>query len=151
MRITTTLAIVLICSAPCAPNAFGGENGSASNLVSQMGQLQYFTHKLGLSVSAKNQALQGFYVHEVEEVVEELTEVEDFDGIPIGELVKTILVPTLHKLEHAVKAKDAAAADTAFDEMLNACNTCHQNANRPYLQIKRLEDNPYFQSFDPMR
>lgn len=150
MRSTVTPAILLLSTVLCAPLGFAGDDGAA-HLVSQMGRLQYFTHKLGLSVSAKNQALQGFYVHEVEEVVEELTEVEDFDGISIGELVKTTLVPTLEKLEHAVKAKDAAVVDTSFDEMLNACNTCHQNTNRPYIQIERRTDNPFLQSFEPMR
>ena len=151
MRSTATIAFLLFCSALLAPLGFASEGTSAANLVNQMGRLQYFTHKLGLSVSAKNQALQGFYVHEVEEVVEELTEVEDFDGIPIGKLVETILEPALDKLEHAVKAKDFAAADAAFDEMLNACNSCHENANRSYLRIERRTDNPYLQSFDPAR
>jgi hypothetical protein len=77
--------------------------------------------------------------------------VDDFDGIPIGKLVETILEPALDKLEHAVKAKDYAAADAAFDEMLNACNSCHENASRPYLRIERRTDNPYLQSFEPAR
>lgn len=151
MRSTVAITFFLFCSATFAPFVFAGEDGSEASLVSQMGRLQYFTHKLGLSVTAKNQALQDFYIHEVEEVVEALTEVEDFDGIPIGKLVTTILVPAIDKLEHAVEAKDFSAADTAFDEMLNACNTCHKNANHAYIQIERRTDNPYMQSFEPLR
>lgn len=151
MRHTPILATLAVAAVLNAPHAFPGGGGEGDNLVSQMGRLQYFSHKLGLAVSANNKALQGFYVHEVEEVVEELTEIEDFDGIPIGKLVTTILVPQLEKAEQAVKGSDSAAVDAAFDELLSACNSCHQNANRPYLHVERRTDNPYLQSFDPVR
>lgn len=130
------------------PLGFASEAQESVDLVGHMSRLQYFTHKLGLAVSAGNNELQGYYVHEVEEVVEGLSEIRNFDGIPIGDLMSTILAPKLESLDQAVKAGDTAAADAAYDGMLNACNSCHQTANRPYIRILRLSENPYPQSFE---
>lgn len=123
----------------------GGEPG----LVTWMGRLQYFTHKLGLAVTAQNRALQGYYVHEVEEVIEQIETIEQLDGIEIGNLVKANLVPAFEALEGAVEVGDQARVDLAYGGLIDACNTCHKAANRPYIHIERRADNPYLQDFAP--
>ncbi len=123
--------------------------GDEPELVTWMGRLQYYTHKLGLAVAAQNRALQGYYVHEVEEVIEHLEAIQAADGIEIGNLVKANLVPAFETLESAVEVGDQSRVDLAYGGLIGACNTCHKAANRPYVHIERRADNPYLQDFAP--
>ena len=103
--------------------------GSASDekveLVEYMSKLQYFSHKAGLSIQAENAALANFYLHEVEEVIELVREVKEYDGHPIGQLASTMLEPAFETLEQSVDAKQFKQAQTDYGEMLKACNQCH--------------------------
>lgn len=139
------LVTLLIAGMPAQPVRSDDETG----LVTWMGRLQYFTHKLGLAVDAQNRALQAYYVHEVEEVIEQIEEIQETDGIEVGRLVKANLVPAFERLESAVEVGDQARVDLAYDELIGACNTCHKAANRPYIHIERRSDNPYLQNFAP--
>ncbi len=120
-----------------------------TGLVTQMGRMQYFTHKLGLAIAAQNKPLQDFYAHEVEEVIEHVGDIKEQDGVPIRHLIETILVPAFESLERAIDAADPAAVEGAYDGLLAACNKCHHAANRPYLVVERRTDNPYMQRFAP--
>ena len=37
----------------------------------------------------------------------------------------------------AVGAKSSAKFTVAFDQLTNACNTCHAGANKPFIRIQR--------------
>ena len=151
MRNMTTLSCILsvtLLAGILANPAAAGEDESLG-LVSWMGRLQYYAHKLGLAVDAENRALQGYHVHEVEEVIEQLEEIKEAGGVEIGNLVKVKLVPAFETLEGAVEVGDQAQISLAYDGLLAACNTCHKAANRPYLHIVRRNDNPYLQDFSP--
>lgn len=128
--------------------ASAGED-EALGLVSWMGRLQYYAHKLGLAVNAENRALQGYYVHAVEEVIEHIEEVKEADGIEIGKLVKANLVPAFEALEGAVETGDQARVSLAYDGLLAACNACHRAANRPCIHIVRRSDIRYAQRVRP--
>jgi len=143
--IFSSLAVVLLVGI-LPQSAQAGEEGG---LVAWMGRLQYYTHKLGLAAAAQNRALQGYYVHEVEEVIEHIEEIREVDGIEIGNLVKVNLVPAFEALEGAVEVGDQTRIDLAFGGLIEACNTCHKAANRPYIHIERRADNPYLQNFAP--
>jgi hypothetical protein len=64
----------------------------ALELVEYMVKLQYFSHKTGLSIQAKNEPLTRFYLHELEEVIEKLKKVKEYEGHPISALAQQILV-----------------------------------------------------------
>jgi len=118
-------------------------------LVEYMTRLQYFSHKVGLSIQAKNEPLTHFYLHELEEVIEKLKEVKEYDGHPIGALVQKILEPAFENLEKSVEAKQFTRTDADYDAMLAACNTCHKSTEHGYIRIEKRLDNPFMQSFDP--
>ena len=117
-------------------------------LVAKMTSLQYFTHKTALSIDAENKQLTGFYLHELEETLEELEEINSYHGKPIGKLVKTILHPAFEKLEDEAKGRDWDATSKALDNLINSCNECHDSTGYRFLKIKRTSENPYFQSFE---
>jgi hypothetical protein len=139
---TWALCAVLPLSAASQAHA-----GDEVELVRYMGTMQYMVHKAGLAIQGQDQALAGFYVHEIEEVIERLEEVESFDGHAIGSLVRSVLVPPFEALEEAVKSADWKDADTRFDQLLNSCNTCHETTEHGYIRIQRSTDNPFMQSF----
>ena len=143
-RFLSILAAALVAVMPIAPAAAGGDD---LGLVTWMGRLQYYVHKLGLAVSAQNRALQVYYAHEVEEVIEKVEAIEEADGVEIGKLVKVKLVPPFETLEGAVEAGDPGRIEAAYEGLLAGCNACHKASNRPYLHIVRSADNPYPQDF----
>jgi hypothetical protein len=109
--------------------------------------MQYLCHKAGPAIDAQNQALAGFYVHEIEEVLEVLETVDSFDGNPIAALVKSILRPRFEPLENAVKSDDCKNTSDRFDALLAGCNTCHETTDHAYIRIQRSTANPYLQNF----
>jgi hypothetical protein len=118
-------------------------------LLTLMHNMQYFGHKLGLAIDAGNRELQGFYVHEVEEVIEAVSAIESYDGIAIPKLLESTLKPAFEALEGAIEIGDQDKVSAAYDKLLEGCNTCHRGANRGYIVIQRSHDNPYPQNFAP--
>jgi hypothetical protein len=130
--------------ATISSNTFAGEG-----LIDHMRGLQYFTHKTGLAIDQKNAKLSSFYAHEIEEILEEVEEIKNYDGHPIGAIAKKILEPAFYDLEESIKDKKWSEASTNFDKLINACNHCHRDTDHSYIKIVRQKDNPYMQSFAP--
>lgn len=142
--VSVWVALVLFLSHPMVSLA-----DEAIKLVEYMMRLQYFSHKAGLSIQAKNEPLTRFYLHELEEIIEKLKEVKDYDGYPISALAQQILEPAFEKLEKSVEAKQLTRAQADYEEMLHACNTCHKATAHGYIKIEKRFDNPFTQSFTP--
>lgn len=135
----------LLATAPLSAYAAGEEE---VHLVDKMAALQYFMHKVGLSIRADNLSLADFYLHEIEETLEEVGEIEAYDGHPIGELSTTMLEPSIHELEEAVDSGNPDKALTAYEVVIGACNACHLATDFGMIKIEdRSTENPYMQSF----
>jgi hypothetical protein len=80
-------------------------------------------------------------------VIEEVEEVEAYDGYKIGKLTKNLLLPSLERFEAAYKSGDWDGANAKFEELLNTCNSCHSTTEHGYIKIQRSTVNPFFQSF----
>jgi hypothetical protein len=126
-----------------------GLSDETVELVEYMRRLQYFTHKAGLAIEAKNEPLTHFYLHELEEVIDKLKSVEVYDGHPIAALAQRILKPAFKNVEKGVEAKQFDQTRTAYGAMLTACNQCHQATAHGYIKIEKRLDNPFMQSFAP--
>ena len=113
-----------------------------------MSNLQYFMHKIGLSIAAENNKLAKFYVHEFEEMVEEVLEIESYDNYPIGQLTKSILLPIFLTLGEKINSENMQAANEGYEKVIDACNNCHTKTNHEFIKIQRNDINPYLQSFD---
>ena len=79
--------------------ALADDNGV--ELADYMSKLQYFGHKAGLAIDQQNHALTEFYLHELEEAIEALQEVDTYDGFAVGKLSTAMLTPPFKKLESA--------------------------------------------------
>lgn len=119
------------------------------DLVGLMSALQTFTHKLQLSLDNDNTELAAFYAHEVEELIEEVGDVAEYDGHPVGQLATAMLDPALRRLGSALtQAGDIDAAARELDAFINACNACHVATDHAFIVIERNPANPYLQSFE---
>jgi hypothetical protein len=155
-RPAATLALLAAIALTLPATAGEGEPGedhdspfAGMHLLLLMHNMQYYTHKLGLSIDANNAPLEAFYIHEVEAVIEAVGAIEDYEGIPIGENLKKTLLPAFETLEAAIDKGEREAVDAAYNELLVRCNTCHAVSEHGYIHIRRSYDNPYPQDFSP--
>jgi len=111
--------------------------------------MQYYAHKLGLAVDAGNADLTRFYSRELEEVIEAVGEIREYEGIPIAKHLGVTLKPAYAKLEQAIDRGDTSAINGAYHNLLAGCNACHQSSQRPFIVIRHNRVNPYMQDFSP--
>ncbi len=131
----------------CTVNFIQASESEEVELAHIMSNLQYFMHKIGLSIAAENNKLAKFYVHELEEAIEEVLEVESYDDYPIGQFTKSILLPAFLTLDEKIESADMDTADEEYEKLIKACNNCHMLTNHEFIKIQRNDANPYLQSF----
>ena len=119
-------------------------------LATLMGELQRYSHKIHLSLEAGNRPLAGFYAHEMEEIIETLVEIDEYDGQPVGQLTRDRLAPAFKAFENSLGGMETVTPSLAFDQMLDACNNCHEAAARGTIVIRKNPQNTYMQSFKPV-
>jgi hypothetical protein len=94
--------------------------------------------KLWFSGKQNNWDLAAYEIDEIKEGLEDAARLfPTFEGIPVAEMIKTIIDTRIDKLEEAVRAKSSAKFTVAFDELTNGCNSCHAGANKPFIRIQR--------------
>jgi len=118
-------------------------------LIENMGAMQYFLHKLSLSIAARNSELADFYAHELEETIEDAEKIKEYDGKRIGQMVKSMLVPPFEALEDAIDEGNWADADARLADVIASCNACHQQTEFGFIRIQPTTQNPFMQSFEP--
>ncbi len=131
------------------PSAQAADAETPPDLIENMMQMQYFVHKLSLSIDARNDKLSDFYAHEVEETIEAAETIPSYHDKPIGDLVTGMLVPAFERLEQAIETGDWKQSDTRLDDLIEACNACHTATGYEAIRIRRVENNPFMQSFQP--
>lgn len=120
-------------------------------LVVMMSAMQRYSHKIHLSLQADNNKLARFYVHEMEELIEALEDIDEYDNYPIGKLVEKKLEPAFKALEYSLKGMNDLDPKTAFDHMTGACNSCHKATKHDFIHVEKNDTNPYMQSFAPTK
>ena len=104
-----------------------------------------YLHKLDLSVQADNSKLASFYVHELEEISEQIAEeIESYDGFPIGDLTESMLVPQAEAMEEAITTGEARQS---FKRLIDTCNGCHAATEHGHIRITHFTNYPFNQEF----
>ena len=143
--IGVTLALFLTAGG-VSTTVLSDEDGP--DLVGLMGNLQKFLHKAGLSIQFSNFELADFYAHEIEETLEAVGEVEEYDGFAIGQLSDAMLEPMVEKFGEALDSQSKDAALEAYATVINSCNACHQVTDHGFIKIEDRSDlNIYMQNF----
>ena len=142
-RVWLLLAVAVVSGAGWS-SAVAGEEG----LAVRMAWMQTYLHKLDLSVQAGNRKLADLYLHELEEVAEETADtVESYEGVPVGKMIETLLLPAIETAES--RLEDNAADRAAVAGLIETCNQCHQSTNHGEIRIAPATVNPYNQDFRP--
>lgn len=101
-----------------------------------MSHIQRHANKLFFAGNKANWPLAAFYVHELEESMEEIEDAHIVeDDINISKMMKVHGIPSLEVLEDAVKKQSVTDFNSAYINLVSNCNTCHQNTDHPYIVI----------------
>ena len=150
--LAASLAVNLVLLGPIqhlapAP-ALADVTESGEELSMYMSQMQRLTHKLGLAIDAGNKDLASFYLGEMGETADVVErKFPEYDKFQIGALVRAMLRPSFAPAAVAIEGGDMAAASTAYEGIITACNGCHVATQRAFLKVKRVKTNPFAQSF----
>ncbi len=153
---TATLALLtgtLINATALASGFVEHEEDPQKELATYMAELQVLTHKLGLSVEAKNRPLIRFYLHESLVMIEAIQEeLPIYEGTPVALYMDRMALPAYKLIREKYDApqdtpKYFEHIDSAYDNLINTCNACHSSSSHDYLRIKRNSHNPYLQDF----
>lgn len=116
-----------------------------------MGRLQRFHEKWWAAGSAGNATLAAFYLHEMEESMEEIIDADVVeDGVSLAPLMRSFGVANIEKLEKILEKDGVKAMHAQGAVLVEACNACHGSAGYPFLRI-RVPANSSFpdQDFTP--
>jgi hypothetical protein len=108
--------------------------------------------KLAIAGRENNWTYAAYELHELEEAFERVARVwPQWRSVPIAELITGFTQKPLAAASQAIKSHDAAQFTTAYEQLTNACNTCHQSADRGMIVIQ-VPDTSMFpdQDFRPL-
>lgn len=102
-----------------------------------MGRMQQYHQKWWAAGQAANAQLAAFYLHELEEAMEEVAEAKVVDdGIDVSAAMRTYGLPALAELERLLKEEGVQAMHAKGAIMTNACNACHQATEHAYIRLQ---------------
>jgi hypothetical protein len=114
------------------------EDRFSPGLHSQMVELQHRHAALWFAGDAGNWALADYMVHELEELVEDMEEINPvYREVPVAELLREMTFPAIELLEEAVEAGNRAAFARGYDQLTTACNACHVASDRAAIVMQR--------------
>lgn len=151
--LTLCIAIASLTATAYGAEFIEHEEEGPKELAAYMADLQVLTHKLGLSIEAKNRSLIRFYLHESLVLIEEIQEtLPEYEGTPVALYMDRMALPAYKLLREKYDAPQNSPKyfdhiDTAYDGLIATCNTCHVSSSHDYLRIKRNSFNPYLQDF----
>jgi len=109
--------------------------------------------KLWFAGKSRNWDLAAYEIDEIKEGLQDAARLHStVDGVPVADMIKTIIDPRIERLEKAVDAKNNLQFAAAFDELTDGCNACHAGAGKPFIRIQRPSEPPLSnQNFAPVK
>ena len=103
-----------------------------------MGRIQVDHAKLWLAGEARNWELAEYQLTELKEVFSDVQDlIPRYQNVPVGDMIDAIITGTIIDLEKATAAREFGKFSADFDKLTEACNSCHQAANRGFIIVKR--------------
>lgn len=105
-----------------------------------MAQVQIQHAKLHYAGAARNWELAAYSLHEINEALQAVQvlndQFEDFPT-PLSELIPPLVGPALGDIHAAIRARDGARFDAAFDSLTLACNACHAALEKGFIRVRQ--------------
>lgn len=112
-------------------------------LAVYMGRMQLYMNKLFFAGTVQNADLRDFYIHELEEAMEEIAEAKVIDdGVDISQNIEMFGLAQLEVFEKAI-AENPTQFTESYNAFVNSCNSCHVASKYPFIIIKE-PTNPVF-------
>jgi hypothetical protein len=152
---TTARAVAFIAAAMVAVPAFvaaqNAPEGQASPSAYRPGLGDLMTAtvqprhiKLAYAGREKNWTYAAYELHELEEAFDRLSiQWPEWQRLRIVELVESIIRQPLFDLDQAIKQKNDAKFATAYGQLTDGCNACHEAAGRPFVAIQEPKEAMY--------
>ena len=100
--------------------------------------------KLALAGREKNWTYAAYELHELGEAFERVERVwPNWRSKPIKDMVDAVAKEPMAALEQAIKAADSSRFDAAYRQLTQACNACHQSADRGMIVIREPDNAPF--------
>ncbi len=136
---------------PQAPVVDDEEEDDEIELAVTMGRIQRFHQKWWLAGKSGNSELSKFYLHELEEAMEEVADAHVVDeGKDISAAMETYGLPEIARLEHLLEKEGVAAMHGQADMLAKTCTSCHAVTGHSYIRIVAPTDVSFpDQDFSP--
>jgi hypothetical protein len=124
------------------------QNGSLPAYQPGLGDLMTMTvqprHiKLALAGHEQNWAYAAYELHELDEAFGRAARAwPQWQSLPITDMLRSVMKEPMANLAQAIKAADAARFATAYGQLTDGCNACHQAANRGFVAIQPPQASP---------
>lgn len=118
-------------------------------LIYHMSFISRYAKKLYFAGEAENWELADIYSHEIEEISEDIVaRGEMHDGIDISQLMKSMLLPQVERVEVAIDSGDREMFLDRYNVMIQTCNQCHDASDYGAVKVTVPETNPFNQDFE---
>lgn len=149
LAFTQTATISAATPAPVA-DAAAEFHPSMGDLMTMAVQPRHI--KLGLAGKEKNWDYAAYELSELRNAFARIARtIPTYQNAATADLVKSIAAAPLDAVEQAIKAMNAAQFNSAYHQLTQACNVCHQSQNHQAVVIKVPETAMYpDQDFRPV-
>jgi len=136
----SSVALATAAPAPAAPPPGGGLQilefkPAFDDLMTMLVQPRHT--KLWLAAQQRNWQLVGFELNEMGAALRRGGQtIPKYRNISVDATVSSIFTPKIQSVASAINAQTPAQFNTAFAELTNACNLCHEALEHPFLVIK---------------
>ena len=154
----SAIAIATAAPAPAAPAAGAPAGGglvildfkpAMDDLMTMLIQPRHI--KLYYAGQQKNWTLAAFELNEMVGALRRIGQtIPKYRNFSVDATVGSIFAPKIQAMNAAIQSKNSQQFTSAYGELTEACNTCHQGMEHDFLVIK-VPDAPFFpdQDFRP--
>jgi hypothetical protein len=100
--------------------------------------------KLGIAGKARNWEYSAYEARELRNAFTRIGRtIPVFSKQSMPDMFASAILPSMDKLDAAIKAKDGKAFDAAYTEATASCNNCHMSLDHAYIVIREPSASPY--------
>lgn len=147
----TGLAIALLPVAGTAQTAQPQYRPGLGDLMTMTVQPRHI--KLAFAGREKNWTYAAYELHELEEAFERAAQVwPQWRSVPIAQMMDSATKEPMAAVSQAIKDADTNRFNAAYKQLTEACNACHQAADRAMIVIRVPELSSFpDQDFQPIK
>jgi len=134
------LSAAAFAQAPAAPQP--DYHPSFGDLMTMAVQPRHI--KLGIAGKARNWEYAAYEASELRNAFGRIGRtIPTYRKQTLPDMFASAILPSMDKLDAAIKAKDGAAFDSAYKEVTASCNNCHMGLDHAFVVIREPASSPY--------